>query len=54
MCVGEPKFFSTSNRERIFFWGGGGVGVRVRPFVLVPRHFSVLLLQPIDEGILID
>ena len=53
MCVGEPKFFSASNRERIFF-GGGGVGVRMRPFVLVPRHFSVLLLQPIDEGILID
>ena len=25
MCVGEPKFFSASNRERIFFggWGGG-------------------------------
>ena len=22
MCVGEPKFFSASNRERVF-WGGG-------------------------------
>ena len=26
MCVGEPKFFSTYNRERIFFGGGWGGG----------------------------
>ena len=55
MCVLVNLSFFLHLTESAFFWGGGGgVGVRMRPFVLVPRHFSVLLLQPIDEGILID
>ena len=53
MCVLVNLSFFLHLTESAFFLGGG-VGVRMRPFVLVPRHFSVLLLQPIDEGILID
>ena len=54
MCVLVNLSFFLHLTESAFFLGGGGVGVRMRPFVLVPRHFSVLLLEPFDEGILID
>ena len=53
MCVLVNLSFFLHLTESGFF-GGVGWGVRMRLFVLVPRHFSVLLLEPIDEGILID
>ena len=55
MCVCcWTQVFSASNRECIFCWGVGGGGWDVRMRTLVPRHFSILLLEPIDAGILID
>ena len=53
MCVLVNLSFFLHLTESGFF-GGVGWGVRMRLFVLVPRHFSVLLLEPIDKGILID
>ena len=54
MCVCcWTQVFSASNQECIFCWGGGG-GWDVRMRTLVPRHFSVLLLEPIDAGILVN
>ena len=54
MCVCcWTQVFSASNQECIFFLVGGG-GWEVRMRTLVPRHFSVLLLEPIDAGTLID